>query len=123
MEKIIFDEEYKKKIYEHIQGAIGYYTEYEKDIEVYNKNGTLDRELATRILENLIYSCKVTKLELKPNEEFKEELLLADEIFNSIPKDENYDESTYARDTNVEIYKKMGIETIYFSLRRCIDIE
>lgn len=123
MEKIIIDEEYKKKIYEHIQGAIGYYTEYEKDIEVFNKNGTLDRELATRILENLIYSCKVTKLELKPNEEFKEELLLADEIFNSIPKDENYDETTYARDTNVEIYKKMGIETIYSSLRRCIDIE
>ena len=75
MEKITIDERNKKKIYEHIQGDIGYYREYEKEIEVFNADGTLDRELATRILENLIYSCKVTKLELKPNEEFKEELI------------------------------------------------
>ena len=30
MEKITIDERNKKKIYEHIQGSIGYYREYEK---------------------------------------------------------------------------------------------
>lgn len=123
MEKITIDERNKKKIYEHIQGSIGYYREYEKEIEVFNADGTLDRELATRILENLIYSCKVTKLELKPNEEFKEELLQSDELFDSIPKDKDYDETTYVRDTNVEVYGNMQIETIYSNLQTCLGLE
>ena len=62
MEQIVVDDENKKGIYEHIQSSIGYYSEYKKEIEEFFSTGILDKDLATRILENLIYSCKNLKM-------------------------------------------------------------
>ncbi len=123
MEKITVDERHKKAMYEYIQSSIGYYRGYEKNIESFYVNGTLDREFAARILENLIYSCKVIKLELKPTEEFKKELVQSDKIFDSIPKAKDYDENSYVRDTNVEIYDNMEMEAVYSNLQKCLEVK
>ena len=114
MERIVIDEDKKKMIYEHIQSSIGYYTGYEDAIKIFNTDGILDKELTTRLLENLMYSCKVTKFNLKPDEEFQGEKRKTDEIFKSIPRSKDFheddDELIYVRDTNVEEYKDMSIE-------------
>ena len=126
MEKIRIDEDKKKMIYEHIQSKIGYYTEYEDAIKTFNTDGILDKELATRLLENLMYSCKVTKFNLKPDEEFQGEKRAIDKLFKSIPKSKEFhedDEFVYARDTNVEEYKDMSIEEIYDNVKKCLKIE
>lgn len=126
MEQIIVDEENKKRIYEHIQGSIGYYSEYEKEIEEFYASGILDKELATRVLENLIYSCKITKFNLKPNEEFKDDRRNADEIFNQIPNGKDFhedDELVYVRESNVEEYNNMSAEDIYSNIKSVLTIE
>lgn len=126
MEQIIVDEENKKRIYEHIQGSIGYYSEYEKEIEEFYASGILDKELATRVLENLIYYCKITKFNLKPNEEFKDDRRNADEIFNQIPNGKDFhedDELVYVRESNVEEYNNMSAEDIYSNIKSVLTIE
>lgn len=126
MEQIIVDEENKKRIYEHIQGSIGYYSEYEKEIEKFFSTGVLDKELATRVLENLIYSCKTTKFNLKPDEEFKDDRGNADKIFNQIPKGKDFhedDELVYVRESNVEEYNNMSAGDIYSNIKRVLSIE
>ena len=126
MEQIIVDEENKKRIYEHIQGSIGYYSEYEKEIQEFYASGILDKELATRVLENLIYSCKITKFNLKPNEEFKDDRRNADEIFNQIPNGKDFhedDELVYVRESNVEEYNNMSAEDIYSNIKSVLTIE
>lgn len=124
MKNITIDEENKKKIYEHVQKNVGYYIhDYEKEIESLNVNGTLDKEFATRILENLIYSCKITKLQLKLDKEFEEEVLKSDKIFNNIPKSTDYNETEYMRESNVEIYNDMEVEKIWDYLQICLNLE
>lgn len=126
MEQIVIDEDKKKMIYEHIQSEIGYYTGYEDAIKTFNTDGILDKELATQVLENLMYSCKVTKFNLKPDEEFQDEKRKTDEIFKSIPKSKDLhedDELVYVRDTNVKEYKYMSIEEIYDNIKKCLQIE
>lgn len=127
MERIVIDEDKKKMIYEHIQSSIGYYTGYEDAIKIFNTDGILDKELTTRLLENLMYSCKVTKFNLKPDEEFQDEKRKTDEIFKSIPRSKDFheddDELIYVRDTNVEEYKDMSIEEIYDNVKKCLQIE
>ena len=123
MEKIIVDEDTKEKIYEHIQGSIGYYGEYADEIKTFNTDGILNREFATRILENLVYSCKQSKLQLQPNEEFKNDILNSTKLFDSVPKSSNYDEYEYTRDTNVAEYENMEIGEIYSNIKKCIEVE
>ena len=126
MEQIIVDDENKKRIYEHIQSSIGYYSEYKKEIEDFFSTGILDKNLATRILENLIYSCKITKFSLKPDEEFKNDRRNADEIFNQIPKGKDFHEDgelVYVRESNVEEYNNMSSEDIYSNIKRVLYIE
>lgn len=126
MERIVIDEDKKKMIYEHIQGWIGYYTEYEDAIKTFNTDGILDKELATRLLENLMYSCKVTKFNLKPDEEFKDEKRETDELFKSIPRSKDFhedDELVYVGYSDVEEYKDMSIEEIYDNVKKCLQIE
>ena len=126
MEQIVVDDENKKGIYEHIQSSIGYYSEYKKEIEEFFSTGILDKDLATRILENLIYSCKITKFNLKPDEEFKNDRSNADEIFNQIPKGKDFHEDgelVYVRESNVEEYNNMSLEDIYSNIKRVLSIE
>ena len=126
MERIVIDEDKKKIIYEHIQSSIGYYTEYEDAIKAFNTDGILDKELATRLLENLMHSCKVTKFNLKPDEEFQDEKRETDEIFKSIPRSKDFhedDDLVYVRDTNVDEYKDMSIEELYDNVKKCLQIE
>lgn len=126
MERIVIDEDKKKMIYEHIQSSIGYYTEYKDEIKAFNTDGILDKELATRLLENLMYLCKVTKFNLKPDEEFQDEKRETDEIFKSIPRSKDFhedDDLVYVRDTNVDEYKDMSIEELYDNVKKCLQIE
>ena len=126
MERIVVDEAGKKQIYEHIQSSIGYYTEYKDVIKTFNTDGILDKELAIQLLENLMYSCKVTKFKLRPNEEFQDEKSTIDELFRSIPRSKGFhedDEFVYVRDTNVEEYKSMSIEEIYSNIQKCLQVE
>lgn len=126
MEQIIVDDENKQRIYEHIQSSIGYYYEYKKEIEKFFSTGILDKELATRVLENLIYSCKITKFNLKLDEEFKDDRRNADEMFNQIPKGKDFhedDELVYVRESNVEEYNNMSAGDIYSNIKRVLSIE
>ena len=123
MEKIIVDEDTKQRIYAHIQSTIGYYREYEDEIKTFNMDGTLNREFATRILENLVYACKQIKLQLKPDEEFENEILESNQLFDSVPKSNDYDENEYTRNSNVAEYVNMGMEEIYANIKKCIEVE
>jgi len=126
MEQIIVDEENKKRIYEHIQSTRGYYTEYQNEIENLYSNGMLDKELATRVLANLVYLCKTTKYNLKPDEEFKGEKREADELFKHIPKAKDFHEDdalVYVRESDGEEYNGMSVEDIYSDIKKSLSVE
>ena len=124
MEQIVVDDENKKGIYEHIQSSIGYYSEYKKEIEEFFSTGILDKDLATRILENLIYSCKITKFNLKPDEEFKDDRRNADEIFNQIPKGKDFHEDgklVYVRERMTVVQEEKWYQKLFNLIKNLFD--
>lgn len=123
MEYLTIDNKYKEKIQQHIEKNIGYYlNDYKSEIEDLNNSGILTKQFADAILDNLVYECKTTKLKLKPSQEFKEEEIINDKIFDSIPKSKDYDETSYAKDINIEIYKNMNAQTVYSNIQKCLDV-
>ena len=120
------NEENKKRIYEHIQSTIGYYTEYQNEIQNFYANGILDKELATRVLANLVYMCKTTKYGLKPDEEFKSEKIEADKLFRQIPKAKDFHEDgelVYVRESDGEEYDGMSDEDISSNICKALLVE
>lgn len=121
---IIINEQDRIRIYEHIQKSIGYYAhEYDNEIKTFTSGGILDKEFATKILENLVYSCALTKSKLREKKEFEQELLSADEVFYGIPKSKEYNNYSDIRYTDTDTYTDMDMEEIYSNIRACLNVE
>ena len=75
MEKIILDEQNRKRIQKFIKQELGFYG-YEQDIEILERTGELTEELARKVFTEIMNDAHRTRTMLEPEEdsEFREEI-------------------------------------------------
>ena len=118
MERISISEETKIKIKRYLKDTIGLY-DYEKDIEILEKEGQLTEKLSEKLLEDLMQDCQTTREILKPEGEFKQEIEEVFQRFDNIPKPDNYEEYGYYNGS----YSYMAIEELYENIQTCLEFK
>ena len=115
MRKITIDEENKRRIKKYIKQEIEFSYGYEEDIVLLEQNSELTEKLARKIFEKIMNDAqsKRTILELKEDDEFKEQIEKAFAEYDTIPKPEELEKYGFYDGS----YSYMEIEDVYSNMQ------
>ena len=119
MEKIILDEQNRKRIQKFIKQELGFYG-YEQDIEILERTGELTEELARKVFTEIMNDAHRTRTMLEPEEdsEFREEIEEAFARYDKIPKPEHLEEYGFYDG----VYNEMELEDIYSNMQIAFEL-
>ena len=119
MEKIILDEQNRKRIQKFIKQELGFYG-YEQDIEILERTGELTEELARKVFTEIMNDAHRTRTMLEPEEdsEFKEEIEEAFVRYDKIPKPEHLEEYGFYDG----VYNNMELDDIYSNMQIAFEL-
>ncbi len=115
MEKITVNEKDIKRIEKYVKRSGNFYLEIGKynkeDVQLLEQTGQMTQRLARQIIPELMQDAQMTREELEPNDEFKEQIENMFSAFDKIPKLETYNQYAY-----------MEINAIYSNIQTCLDL-
>lgn len=119
MEKIILDEQNRKRIQKFIKQELGFYG-YEQDIEILERTGELTEELARKVFTEIMNDAHRTRTMLEPEEdsEFREEIEEAFARYDKIPKPEHLEEYGFYDG----VYNEMELDDIYSNMQIAFEL-
>ncbi len=119
MEKIILDEQNRKRIQKFIKQELGFYG-YEQDIEILERTGELTYELARKVFTEIMNDAHRTRTMLEPEEdsEFREEIEEAFARYDKIPKPEHLEEYGFYDG----VYNEMELDDIYYNMQIAFEL-
>ena len=115
MRKITIDEKNKRRIQKYIKQEIEFSYGYEEDIVLLEQNSELTERLARKVFEKIMNDAqsKRTILELKEDDEFKEQIEKAFAEYDTIPKPEELEKYGFYDGS----YSYMEIEDVYSNMQ------
>lgn len=119
MEKIILDEQNRKRIQKFIKQELGFYG-YEQDIEILERTGELTEELARKVFTEIMNDAHRTRTMLEPEEdsEFREEIEEAFARYDKIPKPEHLEKYGFYDG----VYNEMELDDIYSNMQIAFEL-